>query len=197
MKFCNISPNWMVFWNFSRISRNSDVIPWKSRRKITDFNEFQRNLQKASKIHWNFAMFWKKSANFEFGAVRRFGNLVDLEKFWKMLIWLQKSASIQNKPSEICGIGSCYMYLRKGSYLNMLSEDHVLWTLESSSSAASKQNIAIKYSLERRNTHWKALDEIYKFQILLVTAIFKFSEIVECCRQFCRKYGQKFIKWHQ
>ena len=43
--------------------------------------------------------FWKFCWNFEIWAVRRIANLVDLEKCWKMSIWLQKSASIQPRTS--------------------------------------------------------------------------------------------------
>ena len=49
--------------------------------------------------------------------------------------------------------------------------------LEGSFSAVSKRNLAIKYSLE------KALDEIYKFHVLLVTLIFKVSQFLWCFRQ--------------
>ena len=38
---------------------------------------------------------------FEYGAVRRCANLVDLEKCFKMSIWLQKSASIQKRTSPL------------------------------------------------------------------------------------------------
>ena len=43
--------------------------------------------------------FTKFSCIFEFGAVQKFVNLVDLEKCCKMSIWLQKSASIQPRTS--------------------------------------------------------------------------------------------------
>ena len=36
---------------------------------------------------------------FEFGSVRRCANLVDLEKCWKMIIYLQRSALIQPRTS--------------------------------------------------------------------------------------------------
>ena len=45
---------------------------------------------------------WSKKPDvefFEFGAVQRNANLVDLEKRCKMSIWLQKSASIQPRTS--------------------------------------------------------------------------------------------------
>ena len=38
---------------------------------------------------------------FGLGAVRRYVNLVDLEKCYKMSIWLQKSASIQKRTSPL------------------------------------------------------------------------------------------------
>ena len=39
--------------------------------------------------------------NFEFGAVQRCANLVDLEKCLNMNIWLQKSASIRKRTSPL------------------------------------------------------------------------------------------------
>ena len=38
---------------------------------------------------------------FEFGAVRRCANLVDLAKCLRVSIWLQKSASIQKRTSPL------------------------------------------------------------------------------------------------
>ena len=38
---------------------------------------------------------------FEFGTVRRFVYLVDLERCYKMSIWLQKSASKQKRTSPL------------------------------------------------------------------------------------------------
>ena len=38
--------------------------------------------------------------NIEFGAVQRNVNLVDLEKCWKMSIWMQKSASVQPRTDK-------------------------------------------------------------------------------------------------
>ena len=39
--------------------------------------------------------------DFQFREVRRRDNLVDLEKCWKMSIWLQKSALIQPRTSPL------------------------------------------------------------------------------------------------
>ena len=47
-KFCD-------FWKLSVISRNSDKIPRKSRRKLTDLRRFQQHLAKISKNYQHFA----------------------------------------------------------------------------------------------------------------------------------------------
>ena len=47
--------------------------------------------------------FAKFSCIFEFRALHKFVNLVDLEKCCKMCIWLQKSASIQPRTSGADG----------------------------------------------------------------------------------------------
>ena len=49
-----------------------------------------------TKIHKSLTKFCEY---FELGAVRRFVYLVDLEKCFKMSIWLQTSASIQKRTS--------------------------------------------------------------------------------------------------
>ena len=53
----------------------------------------------------NFAKFTnffeKFRQNFEFGAVQKYANLVDLEKCRKMSIYLQKSASIQPRMDRL------------------------------------------------------------------------------------------------
>ena len=46
-------------------------------------------------------MLTKFSVIFEFEAVQRIANLVDLEKRCKMSIWLQKSALIQPRTSPL------------------------------------------------------------------------------------------------
>ena len=78
-RFCK-SENFAVFYRLSVISRNSDQIPQKSRRKITNLTRFQQHFAKISKNYRNFANFRKKSAFFEFKAVQRYVYLVDLEK---------------------------------------------------------------------------------------------------------------------
>ena len=79
-------------------------IPAKIRENIGEkshiLGDFNRILQKFSKIPTKFATFWKrKYVNFESGAVQRFVNLEDLEKCCKMRIWLQRLASIQKRTS--------------------------------------------------------------------------------------------------
>ena len=63
--------------------------------KMIIFKTFQQNFANPCKIAKNL----RKSEKFDFGAVQRFANLVDLEKCCKMSIYLQKSASIQLKSS--------------------------------------------------------------------------------------------------
>ena len=82
-KILQISEKFADFWKLSVISRNSDKIPRKSRRKITDFRRFQQHFAKISKKYRNFANFRKKSAFFEFKPVQRYVYLVDLEKCFK------------------------------------------------------------------------------------------------------------------
>ena len=87
------------FWKLSNISRNSAKIPWKFQRKITDLNKIHQKFAKILKIHNFLTKNSKKSANFQFGAVQKYENLVDLEKSFKMSVWLQKSALIQPRTS--------------------------------------------------------------------------------------------------
>ena len=91
------------------ISRNSDQIPQKSRRKITNLRRFQQHFAKISKNYRNFANFRKKSANFEFKAVQRYVYLVDLEKCLKNEYLVAKIGldTAENEPSEKCGFGCC------------------------------------------------------------------------------------------
>ena len=64
-----------------------------------------KNRKISFKFHTNYWKFTKNVNqifwNFEFGAVQRIANLVDLEKCWKMSIWLQKSALIQPRTSPL------------------------------------------------------------------------------------------------
>ena len=87
-KFLHFSAEFTNFQQFSVISRNSGKIPWNFRRKNTDLSKFQRRFAKISKNHYFSTKISKKSANFEFGAVRRNANLVDLKKCWKISIYL-------------------------------------------------------------------------------------------------------------
>ena len=96
------------------ISRNSDKILRKSRRKTTDLRRFQQHSAKISKIYRNFANFRKKSAIFEFKAVQRYVYLVDLEKCFKNEYLVAKIGldTAENEPSEKCAFGCCYNNLR-------------------------------------------------------------------------------------
>ena len=100
------------------ISRNSDQIPQKSRRKITNLRRFQQHFAKISKNYRNFANFRKKSANFEFKAVQRYVYLVDLEECQKNEYLVAKFGldTAENEPSEKCAFGCCYMNLRPTLY---------------------------------------------------------------------------------
>ena len=71
--------------NFIKISAKND--------------EINGNFGKKSEIFRNLGAEFLQ--NFEFGAVQRFLNLVDLEKCCKMRIWTQKSASIQQRTSPL------------------------------------------------------------------------------------------------
>ena len=63
-------------------------IPINFHQNENENDKIQENLIKLAKSR-HFANFLtKKSANFEYGAVRRHVNLVDLEKPCKMSIWL-------------------------------------------------------------------------------------------------------------
>ena len=101
------------------ISRNSDQIPQKSRRKITNLRRFQQHFAKISKNYRNFANFRKKPANFEFKAVQRYVYLVDLEKCLKNEYLVAKIGldTAENEPSEKCGFGCCYNNLRPTLYV--------------------------------------------------------------------------------
>ena len=61
-----------------------------------NFAKFPEKLPTVCKIFRNF----KKSRDFEFGAVQKLVNLVDLEKCCKMSIYLPKSALIQPRTSR-------------------------------------------------------------------------------------------------
>ena len=67
-------------------------------------------------------------ADFEFGAVQRFANLVDLEKINAENAYLDAKIGFdaeENEPSEICGIGSWYMNLRRCLY-RAIEADHAI-----------------------------------------------------------------------
>ena len=63
------------------------------RISLSKFKILQKFLKIPKKMRRNFA------ENFEFRAVQRIANLVDLEKRCKMSIWVQKSALIQPRTS--------------------------------------------------------------------------------------------------
>ena len=93
---------WQVFWNFgiakSKLLKFCEI-PVNFREnpneKWQNSAKFCKNLEKIA----NFYEKLKNLENFEFVAVQRFANLVDLEKCCKMSIWLQKSALIQPRTS--------------------------------------------------------------------------------------------------
>ena len=68
---------------------------------MRNFWKFCEILQNSEFFTKNLAKLCKKSANFEFGAVQKFVNLVDLEKYCKMSIYLPKSALIQPRTSRL------------------------------------------------------------------------------------------------
>ena len=82
-----------IFWNFAiakskflkfrEILWNSGKFPWKSERKMTKFCKICKNLENST----NFCEKLKNLEKFEFVAVQRFANLVDLEKCWNISIW--------------------------------------------------------------------------------------------------------------
>ena len=97
-KFRKFAKFRQMFFHFLQIP----AIPTKFRENFdekhdiwTDFMQNLQNLEKSS----NFAEFCKNPKEFEFEAVQRIVNLVELEKRWKMSIWLQNLASIQPRTS--------------------------------------------------------------------------------------------------
>ena len=57
---------------------------------------------------------WTIFANFgEFAAVQKCENLVDLQGYWAMNIWMQKSASIEGRTSLLkFGVTSSFLFIR-------------------------------------------------------------------------------------
>ena len=70
IKILNFRPNLQKIWNILK-------------------NKIANTRKCSTKFNWTF----------EFGAVQKSVNLVELEQFCKMSIWLQKSASIQPRTS--------------------------------------------------------------------------------------------------
>ena len=87
------------FQELSRISCNPGKIPWNFRLKSmwfgAIFNQICKILEKSQKICKICENLWK----IEIGTVQRNVNLVDLEKCWKMAIYLQRSVPIQPRTS--------------------------------------------------------------------------------------------------
>ena len=83
--FLQDSAKYNEFWQSFAFCRNSGKILWKSRRKMTDLNEnsakFCKNHEKIAKING------AKDCKFEFRAVQRNANLVDLENPCKMRLF--------------------------------------------------------------------------------------------------------------
>ena len=78
----------------------------KNFQNFTKFHKISQKFHKISKNFQNFRKFWKNLEIFdnflqifEFRVVQKCVNLVDLEKCWKMTIWLQKSAPMQPRTS--------------------------------------------------------------------------------------------------
>ena len=87
-----------MFFHFLQIP----AIPTKFRENFdekhdiwTDFMQNLQNLEKSS----NFAEFCKNPKEFEFEAVQRIVNLVELEKRWKMSIWLQNLQNLEKSSN--------------------------------------------------------------------------------------------------
>jgi len=57
IKFSKISGNFIDFWKFAKISRNSDKIPLKYRRKITKVCKVWQKSRKLTEILENFAKY--------------------------------------------------------------------------------------------------------------------------------------------
>ena len=91
---CKFYESLEIFKDFPQFRQNSV----KMAAKNDWINDFSKILQKSWKFD-EFLQNLQKSENFECGAVRRCMNLVELEKCWKMRIWTQKSALIQQRTS--------------------------------------------------------------------------------------------------
>ena len=89
------------FGYFCTHSRNSGFFSSKFRREIAFFIHFLRMIEWIIiHLYSFFPKLWRVFCwKIGFWAVQRNVNLVDLEKCWKMSIWLQKSASIQPRTS--------------------------------------------------------------------------------------------------
>ena len=102
--FCSIFQDLQDFHNSAPLESQNFA---KFRRKFRDFEEnfykIFENFANFCKIFENFVKFHKFLENFlqkfEFRAVHKCANLVDLEKCCKMIIWWPKSALIQPRTS--------------------------------------------------------------------------------------------------
>ena len=100
-EFCSFFCIFSEFGHFWTDLWNSGFFSSKFRREIAIL------MQKLRMFEWIIIHFysilpklWRVFCwNFEFWAVQKYVNFVDLEKCWKMTIWLQKSASIQPRTS--------------------------------------------------------------------------------------------------
>ena len=103
--FYTLSPEYQIIANFSELVLLCIEADFCTQIRI--FQHFSRSTRfshfctaSICKIRFKRrSNFCKICWNFEICAVRRIANLVDLEKCWKMSIWLQKSASIQPRTS--------------------------------------------------------------------------------------------------
>ena len=87
--------NFSIFLKFREIPTNFHQNRTEKRWKSCEIAKFPEFCRKNIKICW-------KCWDFEFGAVRRNEDLLDLEKCEKMTPWTQKSASIQRRTSRLC-----------------------------------------------------------------------------------------------
>ena len=97
-EFCSFFCIFSEFGHFWTDLWNSGFFSSKFRREIAIL--MQKIAFFCITIDFFFAKKWRFFCwKIEFWAVQKYVNLVDLEKCWKMTIWLQKSVSIQQRTS--------------------------------------------------------------------------------------------------
>ena len=129
------------FWNFLKFSWNSDKFSSKSFQKTTKLPQNYKkflNFAKFSKIcNKQFTKF--AEIYLKIRAVQRNAHLVDLEKCWKMNIYLQRSASIQPRTG-----------LRKYKY----KVSKILLLLIASPEELFRQESGRRYRRHCTKVHW-------------------------------------------